>query len=1321
MKRFFVPFLILISSSILFLASSTGLTISPAKPIAKTSPSPDIEEQMRIEVEKAIYDKIAVESEHILGFMVSNEEVIGITFSADYAWSSAYLVLNDPITGETLPTEPGLTLARQTSSGWQAILPSDPEWVDALILAPPDLVSDELKTTWLTMFETQLELESSGPFGGYKLPWEAGKTVWLSQSVAHDQYISSGSAHYGFDFYIPQTMFNLYSSKAGTVWFARWHVENNSHEGLGNYIVIQDPTTTPTTYQLYLHLAKDSIPEVLRKRGASVVQGQFIGIADNTGQSSGHHLHFQVHPVPDSYWGTSVDITFEDVDINGGRPRRCDGVYCDRPYCQSSDICDDFESSYVSSNQVAGDIAPPTGFILEPENGVTIYSQTVTLEGVANDEDSGLEKAQFIAYIDGTWEEIGGEYNSEHFSYDWNMCLDKVKNGPVSVALNLWDKEGNAAFGLPGLTHYTKAYTCPPPPTCKSNDNQVALFADINYAGDCVTLNIGEYAQSSALEDLGDDNAESIRVGVNVLPTLYGDAYFGGRGETFVSNDSNFSDNLIGNNLTTSVLVRARTDPPEPVYSLISPEDETYLVEEASLSLSWRDPGGATEYQVVMDTPSGINTSPWLSTPVWHLDTLATTPGNYSWKVNARNCEYTSCLGDLGTDSNSFNVLSTTITPNPPVTAPFFDDMEEGTNGWIQTGLWNRVIDADTDRVHSLTHSWYYGDNTERNYKDGTPNFGDLTSPLIQLPESSENFLLKFWYRYATESNATHWDQRWVQISIDGGPFQNFVQLNDDLINHWMHPVIDISEYRGSNIQIRFHFETLDRALNDFEGFYIDDFEISSGAPLNCKDDNYSPNKATDISYGQTVNGKLCPQGDNDYFIFEGNAGDRIVVDINSAKVAPEEMDLVLFLLDNDGTSVLTEHDDEIYSLRTDPHLGYLLKRSGNYYLKVRAWAHPSVGGEDYLYSMTLMKDNTPPVASFIYPHDDSYFSSKIIAVSVSATDNKSGISHVEFLWHSSYWGNDDWISIGEDWDVEDGWSVDFDTSTLVEQSNMAFYANIFDWAGNWVGTGSWHVGIDRTPPVTALQPSSGVYNSTAIPLAWTSSDNLSGLDYFNIQYAYFGNEWIDYSPNPDGIENHAWFIGEPASIYEFRMRGTDQGGNTENYPASAEVTSVIPAVDDLCANPDNREVDNGPALANLMTFNDPEKTHNICNPLTKDHLNDEDWIKIYVRAGRTYEVNTAPVSDSPASLALDLFADDGVTLLASASAENLAEPTNLSWTADRTGFVYIRMGNIDANIVGEGVAYNVGVYELVLYMPMSYKNQSNFHIFENSIPGVQH
>ena len=119
-------------------------------------------------------------------------------------------------------------------------------------------------------------------------------------------------------------MFDVHAAKSGTVKQAVWRHPNGDPNN-GNYLVLEDTTTNPTTYQLYLHLAQDSIPEAFRNIGAFVAQGDFLGVADDTGVSSGNHLHFHVHTYAYSYWGTSVDITFEDVSINGGRPAHPNG------------------------------------------------------------------------------------------------------------------------------------------------------------------------------------------------------------------------------------------------------------------------------------------------------------------------------------------------------------------------------------------------------------------------------------------------------------------------------------------------------------------------------------------------------------------------------------------------------------------------------------------------------------------------------------------------------------------------------------------------------------------------------------------------------------------------------------------------------------------------------------------------------------------------------------------------------------------------------------------------------------------------------------
>jgi murein DD-endopeptidase MepM/ murein hydrolase activator NlpD len=197
--------------------------------------------------------------------------------------------------------------------------------------------------------EAEKEKESGPPYGGYLLPWARGEPMVLAMSVGHDRYTPSGSAHYAFDFAkpgFPSEQFNVHAAKGGTVCRAVWH-HPDGNEQQPNYIVIEDITTEPTTYQLYLSLAADSIPEELREPGATVEQGQFIGVAGDTGISTGNHIHFMVHANPSSYWGSSLDITFVDVLINGGRPR----VEADLDYCRASDLCTETQSTYTSGGE----------------------------------------------------------------------------------------------------------------------------------------------------------------------------------------------------------------------------------------------------------------------------------------------------------------------------------------------------------------------------------------------------------------------------------------------------------------------------------------------------------------------------------------------------------------------------------------------------------------------------------------------------------------------------------------------------------------------------------------------------------------------------------------------------------------------------------------------------------------------------------------------------------------------------------------------------------------------------------------------------------
>ena len=137
------------------------------------------------------------------------------------------------------------------------------------------------------------------------------------------------SCRYAYDFWNPDAsnrMFPLLASKGGVVW-AYKETCNNGDTQCTNYLVLKDDSTTPTTYQLYYHLARSSVPDSFVSKQTYVPQGGYIGNVDDTGASTDHHLHFMVYVTPSNTsaysWGNSVRILFSDVPYNGGEPRTC--------------------------------------------------------------------------------------------------------------------------------------------------------------------------------------------------------------------------------------------------------------------------------------------------------------------------------------------------------------------------------------------------------------------------------------------------------------------------------------------------------------------------------------------------------------------------------------------------------------------------------------------------------------------------------------------------------------------------------------------------------------------------------------------------------------------------------------------------------------------------------------------------------------------------------------------------------------------------------------------------------------------------------------
>ncbi|MRS04848.1 M23 family metallopeptidase, partial [bacterium] len=376
-------------------------------------------------------------------------------------------------------------------------------------------------------------------YTGYKLPWTKGTSVTLTGSIGHVFTYKScpSSCLYAFDF-ANGTMFDIKAAKHGYVrYFEDGYANGNTTNA--NYIVLMDPSTSPVTYQVYYHLAQGTIPAALRVVGAEVVQGQFIGKVDDTGYSSGNHLHFHVHTTPNSVWGNSVDIVFDEVAVNGGRPRTCSEASAYPDYgseCKTG-------NKYVSQN---GDVAPPTGAITSPLPYATITSPTLNVGGWMHD-DTAVASGQLMINTGKAWTPIGSVITTTPFTQEINLCDAKIPDGKFFLSIDVTDKAGKKSTDNQGLTELTKAYTCPAlPPACTPGVSQVALYTEADYQGTCQVFDIGDYANLGALTPSFLDNSRSIQVGGGVSTLLYPDVDFAGTYELFQDGDSNLADNGIG-------------------------------------------------------------------------------------------------------------------------------------------------------------------------------------------------------------------------------------------------------------------------------------------------------------------------------------------------------------------------------------------------------------------------------------------------------------------------------------------------------------------------------------------------------------------------------------------------------------------------------------------------------------------------------------------------------------------------------------------------------------------------------------------------------
>jgi Ca2+-binding RTX toxin-like protein len=141
-------------------------------------------------------------------------------------------------------------------------------------------------------------------------------------------------------------------------------------------------------------------------------------------------------------------------------------------------------------------------------------------------------------------------------------------------------------------------------------------------------------------------------------------------------------------------------------------------------------------------------------------------------------------------------------------------------------GLWHVTTRRGGEAGHSASHSLYFGQDTTGNYSVGLTAGKVTTGPISLVGVSGAE--LTFNYLLLTEAS-TNFDKAEVQISTDGTNYSTVKSRQNGLLPNrsaWTAAAFNLKDFIGQTIRIRFVFDTVDSAQNDFEGWYIDDVVV---------------------------------------------------------------------------------------------------------------------------------------------------------------------------------------------------------------------------------------------------------------------------------------------------------------------------------------------------------------------------------------------------------------------------------------------------------------------------------------------------------------
>lgn len=139
-------------------------------------------------------------------------------------------------------------------------------------------------------------------------------------------------------------------------------------------------------------------------------------------------------------------------------------------------------------------------------------------------------------------------------------------------------------------------------------------------------------------------------------------------------------------------------------------------------------------------------------------------------------------------------------------------------------------------------------------------------------------------------------------------------------------------------------------------------FVVSDFAEFTEKEPNNQRSEANRITLNTTINGRVSPAEDVDWFVFAAKRGQRVLLECKAWRL-DSKLDGFLWLFDANGKQLAASQDEAIRNEKRDPFIDFDIPADGDYFVKFTDFTYSGSGDHFYRLAVTTL-----PYIDFITP-----------------------------------------------------------------------------------------------------------------------------------------------------------------------------------------------------------------------------------------------------------------------------------------------------------------------------------------------------------------